>query len=138
MDEIDALIRSKDCETKSLPMKQVLRDGKGDARANGRKRRVSHHVALKRFDECNARILAASTAMRRPLVIGFRLERDAQPLDSAGIAGLVEFDAGNTDSGKIPLSHEPRKQVKMPVRPTRSGWIQNTFDLPADCRVPAP
>jgi hypothetical protein len=104
MDEIDALIRSKGREPESLPMDQILRNGEGNPWTNGRERRVSHHVALKRFDEGDARILAATAAMRRPLVISFRLERDAQPLDSAWIASLVEFDAGNADPGKLPFA----------------------------------
>ncbi len=129
MDEIDALIRSKGGETEAFPMHQILRNGEGNPRANRRECRIGHHVALKGGDERDAWILAASAAMRRPLVIGFRLERNAQPLDSAGIASMVKFDTGNTDSGKIPLSHEPRKQVKMPIRATRGGRIQNAFDL---------
>ncbi len=55
------------------------------------------------------RFLAATAAMGRPLVIGFWLERNAQPLNSAWIAGLVEFDAGNPNPRKIPLSYEPWK-----------------------------
>ena len=109
MDEIDALIRSKGCEPETLPMDQILRNGEGNPWANGRERRVGHHVALKRSNEGNARILATTAAMGRPLIISFGLERDAEPLDSAWIAGLVEFDAGDTDPRKIPLSHEPWK-----------------------------
>ena len=129
MDEIDALVRSKGREPESLPMEQILRNGEGDPWANGRKRRIGHYVALKRFDERDARILAASAAMGRPLVIGFWFERDAQALDAAWIAGLVEFDAGDTYPGKIPLGDEPWKQVEMSVAATHSGRVQDAFDL---------
>jgi len=129
MNEIDALIWSKGRKAEPLPMKQVFRNGEGNPWTDGRKRRIGHHVTLKRFYESDARILAASAAMGGPLVIGFGLERDAQPLDSAWIAGLVEFDAGNSDPGKVPLGHQPGKEVKMSVRSTSDSRIQDTFDL---------
>jgi len=53
---------------------------------------------LKRLNEGNARILAATAAMGRPLVISFRFDRDAEPLDSGRVAAFVEFYAGDTDA----------------------------------------
>jgi hypothetical protein len=84
---------------------------------------------LKRFNERDSRILAATAAMGRPLVISFRLDRNAKPLNSARISGLVEFDAGDANPGKIPLSHEAWKQVEMSVMAAHSGRVQNTFNL---------
>src|ERR1700683_3532800 len=43
---IDAMIRSKGRQPQALPGEKVLRDRPGDSRAAGRKRGVSHHVAL--------------------------------------------------------------------------------------------
>ena len=97
------------CNYSRIGIARVKFNDTGDPWANGRKRRVGHHVTLKRFHKRNARILATTTAMGRPLVISFRLERNAQPLNSAWIAGLVEFNAGDTDPGKIPLGHDPWK-----------------------------
>jgi hypothetical protein len=110
-------------------MEQIFRDGEGDPWANGRKRRIGHYVVLKWFDERHARILTASAAMRRPLIIDFWFERDAQALDAAWVAGLVEFDAGDTYPGKIPLGDKPWKQVETPVAATHSGRVQDAFDL---------
>jgi len=78
--------------------------------------------------------------MGRPLVISFRLERYAEPLNPAWIAGLVELDAGNAYPGEIALSHKPGKQVKMSIRTTNGRRVQNTFDLLqiAGFRLPAP
>jgi hypothetical protein len=108
-------------------MKQILRNGEGNPWADGGERRVGHHIAPERFHEGDPWILAATTPVRTPLVISFRLERYAEPLNPTWIAGLVELDAGNTYPGKIALRHEPWKKVQMSVRATNGSRIQNAF-----------
>ncbi len=110
-------------------MKQILRYGHGNPWADGRERRVSHHVALKRFDERDTRILAATAAVGPTLIIGFRLQCDAEPLDSTRIASFVEFYAGNADARIIAPRDEPWKQVKLAVRAANGGRIQDAFSL---------
>jgi hypothetical protein len=90
VNKIDAVIRSKSREPQSLPVKQILRYGHGNPWADGRERRVSHHIALKRFDERDTRILAATAAVGPTLIIGFRLQCDAEPLYAYRIAGVIE------------------------------------------------
>jgi hypothetical protein len=53
---------------------------------------------LEWLDKGNAGILAAAAAVRPPLVICFRLQRNAEPLDSAWVAGFVEFYARDADA----------------------------------------
>ena len=53
---------------------------------------------LKRLDKGDAGILAAAAAVRSPLVIRLRFERDAESFGSAWIAGFVEFYAGDADA----------------------------------------
>jgi hypothetical protein len=53
------------------------------------------------FQECDARILAAAASIGEPLVISFGFERDAEPLNSARVAGLVELYPGNADARVI-------------------------------------
>ena len=84
---------------------------------------------LERLDKGNAGILAAAAAVRSPLVISFRLKRNAEPLDSGRVAGFVEFYAGDADARIIALGDEPRKQVKLAIRATSGSRIQDAFDL---------
>ena len=100
--EFDTVVRTKSREPQALPVEEVLRYGQGDPWASGRKCRVSHHVTLQRFHESDPRILAASAAIGPPLIIGFRLQCDAQPLDAYRIAGCIEPHAGNADARVIP------------------------------------
>ena len=127
VDEINAVVRVKGGKPQSLPVKQVFRYRQGDSWSEGRERGVSHHITLERFHECDARILAATAAVRHSLVIGFRFQRKAEPLDSARIACRIELDADNADARKITLRNEPWKQVKLTVRTTGGGRIQNTL-----------
>jgi hypothetical protein len=53
---------------------------------------------LERLNISNARILASAATSRSPLVISFRFDRDAEPLDSGRVAAFVEFYAGDTDA----------------------------------------
>ena len=138
VDEIDAVIRIKGREPQSLPVKQILRYRQGDPWADGRKRRVSHHVALEPFHERDARILAAAAAVGPPLVIRFRLQHNAEPLDSAGIASLIEPNPGNADARIVALRDEPWKKVELTIGATNGSRIQRRLRPPADCPVPAP
>ena len=98
MDEINALKGFKGCQPDPLPVEQILRHRQRNSGSARRKRRVSHYVMLERLDKGNAGILAAAAAVRSPLVISFRLKRDAEPLDSGRIAGFVELYAGDADA----------------------------------------
>ena len=95
----------------------------------GRKCRVSHHVALERFHERDTRILAATAAVGPPLIIGFRLQCDAETLDACRIAGFIEPHSCNADARVVPLRHQPRKQVELAIGAANGGRIQDAFDL---------
>jgi hypothetical protein len=82
---------------------------------------------LERFDKGNAGILAAAAAVRSPLIIGFRLERNAEPLNTCRITSFVEFYAGNADARKISTRDKSREQVKSAVRAASGSRIQDTF-----------
>ena len=127
--ELDAVIRLESCQPQSLPVEQILRNGQGDSWASSRKRRVSHHVVSKRFDKGDTWILAAAAPVRSPLVIRFRLERNAQPLDTGRVAGVVECYAGDADARIVALCDEAREQVKLAIRAANSSGIQDTFNL---------
>ena len=129
VNEIDALKFSKGREPQSLPVKQILRYCQGDPWATGRKCRVSHYVALQRFDKRDAGILAAATAVEVPLIIGFRFQCDAEPLNACRIAGFIEPYSGNADARVIPPRNQAREQVKFTVRATSGGRVQDAFDL---------
>ena len=94
-----------------------------------RKCRVGHHVALERFHERDTRILAAAAAVGPPLIIGFRLQCDAEPLDATRIAGLIESNAGDADARIIASRHEPWKQIELAIRAADGSRIQDAFDL---------
>ena len=111
VDKIDAVIRSKGCKPQSLPVKQILRGRQGDPGTDRREGRVSHHVALERFDKRDTRVLAAATTVGPPLVIRFGLQRDAEPLDSGRVAGTIELHAGYAEARVIALRDQTREQV---------------------------
>ena len=96
--EFDALIRAEGREPEALPVEEVLRYGQGDPWAIGRKCRVSHQVAPERFHKRDPRILAAAPAAGLQLIVGFRLQCDAEPLDACRIAGFVESHSCNADA----------------------------------------
>ena len=116
-------------KSKTLPVEQIFRYSQGDPRTVRRKRRVSHHVAPKRFDKRDTRVFAAAAAVRSPLVIGFRLQRNAEPLDSERVAGLIEPNPGDADARIVAPRDEPWKQVKLTIRATNGSRIQDTFNL---------
>ena len=82
VDEINALKGFKGRQPDPLPVEQILRHRQGNSGSARRKRRVSHDVMLKRFDEGDAGILAAAATVRPPLIINFRLKRNAETFDS--------------------------------------------------------
>ena len=96
--EINALKGFKGRQPDPFPMEQILRHRQGNSRSIRRKRRVSHDVMLERLDKGNPGILAAAASVRPPLVISFRLQRNAETFDSGRVAGFVEFYAGNADA----------------------------------------
>ena len=127
--DLDALIPTKSRKPHTLPMEEVRRQGQGDPRALGRKRRISHHVALERFHERDSRILAATAAVGPPLIIGFRLQCDAETLYAHWITGIAEPHSCNADARVIALRNEPRKQVELTIRAANGSRIQDAFDL---------
>ena len=138
VDEINAVVRREGRKPQPLPVDQIVRYGQGNPRADGRKRRVSHHVALQRFHECDARIFAATAAVRQPLVVGLRLQCDAEPLDPYRIAGVIEANPRDADARIIASRDEPWKQIKIAIRTANGSRIQDALDFRADFRVPAP
>jgi hypothetical protein len=84
---------------------------------------------LERFDKRYTRIFAAAAAVGSPLIIGFRLQCDAEPLDACRIASFIEPYSCNADARVIAPRDEPWKQVELTIRATNGGWIQDAFDL---------
>ena len=133
--ELDAFIRAEGREPQTLPVEQVLREGQGNPRAFGRKRRVSHHVTLEVFAKSNPRILTASAAVRPQLVIRFGLQCDAEPLDARRVAGLIELHSCDADARVIPLRDQTREEVKLTIRAANPGRVQDPFDLQRIARL---
>src|ERR1700691_3176186 len=127
--EIQALKRSKRDKPDPLPVKKVRRACCGDARAAWRARRISHEVALQRFDERDARVFAASAAVYPTLIVGFRLQSDAETLDAFWISRCIEPHSGNTDARVVPKRHQSWKEVQRTVRATSGRRIQDAFGL---------
>jgi hypothetical protein len=127
--KFDTVIRTEGREPQTLPVEEVLRYSQGDPWHPGRKRRVGHYIALKRFYEGNTRILAATAAIGPALIIGFGLQRDAEPLDPCRIASLVEPHPRDADTRVIIFRDQSREEVKLTIRATRSSRIQDPFDL---------
>jgi hypothetical protein len=127
--ELNAVVRPEGSQPHALPVEQILRFGKGDPWASRRKCRVSHHVVPKRFDERDTRILAATAAVGPPLVIGFRLQYDAEPLDACRIAGSIKPNSCNADARVISPRDQSREEVECTIRATNGRRIQDAFDL---------
>jgi hypothetical protein len=63
------------------------------------------------LDKSNSRVFAATAAVGQPLVLGFRLQRDTEPLYSARVAGIIEFYSRNANPRVIALRDKPREKV---------------------------
>ena len=122
-------------QPQALPAKQVFGHRQGDPWAIRRKRSVSHYVALEWFDERDARILAAPATVLPPLVIRFGLQRNAESLDSVRVTGLIKLDSRYADAGVVAPRDEPREEVKLAIRATRGGRIQDAFGLQGIARL---
>jgi hypothetical protein len=57
-------------------------------------------VALQWFYVRNARILAATSAVGAPLIIGFRLQRDARPFGAHRVAGIIKLHACDSEGSE--------------------------------------
>src|ERR1700692_4734334 len=115
--EIQALKRSKRDKPESLPVNEVRRACRGDTRSARRARRISHEVCLQRFDEGDARVFAASSAVYPTLIIGFRLQSDAETLDAFRVSRFIKPHSGNADARVVPPRNRPRKVLQVAVRP---------------------
>ena len=104
----------------------------------GRKCRVGHHVAPERFHERDPRILAPALAAGLQLIVGFRFQCDAKPLDSCRIAGVIEPHSCDADARIVSLRDQPRKEVELAIGAAGRGWIQDALRPPGDCPAPAP
>jgi hypothetical protein len=129
VNEIDALKGFKGRQPDPFPVKQILRHRQCNPGSARRKRCVSHDIMLERLDKGNARIFTTTAAVRSPLIIGFRLKRNTESLNSGRIAGIIKPNPSNADAGKISSRDESRKQVKFAIRATSSRRIQDTLDL---------
>jgi hypothetical protein len=74
-----------------------------------------------------AEIVAPVAAVRSPLVIHLRLERNPEPLDSARIAGFVKLNASDADARIVTLRNEPWEKAKLTIRAANCSGIQNSF-----------
>ncbi|MGB8660129.1 MAG: hypothetical protein WCD34_06885 [Candidatus Acidiferrum sp.] len=119
----NAPIWSKSGEPQTLPVEEVCRQSQGDAWSLGRKRCVSHDVALERFHESDTWIFAAPTAIGSPLIIGFRLKRDAEPLDACGIACFIELHSRNADARVISLRNHPWEEIERTIGASNGSRI---------------
>ena len=129
VDEIDPVVRLEGREPQPLPVDQIVRYGESDPRADGRKGRVGHHVAMQRLHECDARIFAATAAVRQPLVVGLRLQCDAEPLDPTRIAGVIEANPRDADARIIASCDETGKKIKLTIRTANGSRIQDALDF---------
>jgi hypothetical protein len=84
---------------------------------------------VKGFHKRDAGILATATAVGLQLIIGFRFQCDAEPLNACRIAGFVEPYSGNADARVISPSNQAREQIKFTVRAASGSRIQDAFDL---------
>jgi hypothetical protein len=76
------------------------------------------------------RILAATAAaVGSPLIIGFRLQRDAEPFYAHRISGVVEAHSGNADWRVITPRHQTWEEVELAIRATICRRIQHAFNL---------
>jgi hypothetical protein len=88
---------------------------------------VSHHVTSEWLDERNTWILAAARAVRPQFVIHFRLKCDTEPLDPDRITGIIEQDPRYADAGVVTPRDQSREKVKLTIRTTHDGWVQDAF-----------
>src|ERR1700728_1498447 len=132
--KLDAVIRAEGSEAQTLPMEEVLRLGQGNPWAVRGIRRVSHQVVLERLHESDARVLAAA-AVGPPLIVGFRLQCDAQPLDACGIAGFVEAYSCNANARVIASSDQPGEQIELTIRATNGSRVQDALRLQGITRL---
>ena len=84
---------------------------------------------LERFHECDTRIFAPTAAIGPPLIIGFRLQGDPEPLDTYGIARFIELHSRNANARVVALRDQPWKEVERTIRAPHGSRIQNTLDL---------
>ena len=131
-------IRAEGREPQTLPVEEVLREGQGNPRAFGRKRRVSHHVTLEVFAKSDPRILAASAAIRPQLIIRFGLQCDAEPLDARRVAGLIELHSRDADARVISLRDQTREEVITDHQGREPRPGSRPLRPPSDCPARAP
>ncbi len=108
-------------------MKEILGYGQGYAWTLGRKCSVGHDVALKWFYISDAGILTAAAAVGSTLIIGFRFQCDAEPLDARRIACFIEPHTRYPYARVISFRDQPREQVEMTVGSANGSRIQNAF-----------
>ena len=65
----------------------------------------------------------------QPLVVGLRLQCDAEPLDPYRIAGVIEANPRDADARIIASRDEPWKQIKIAVRTANGSRIQDALDF---------
>jgi hypothetical protein len=133
--ELYPVIGTKAGESQAPPLEQILRYGQSYAWTLGRKRRVRHHVEVERFDKRDAGILAATCTIRQPLVIRFRLQCNAQPLDAFWITSLIKTNSCDADTRIIALGDQPRKEVELTIRAANDSRIQDSVDLKRVARL---
>ena len=133
--EIQSLKRSKGNKPEPLPVKEVRRASGSDAGAARRASRICHEVALQWFDERDARVFAASAAVDPTLIVGFRLQSDAETLDAFRVSRCIEPHSGNTDARVVPKRNQSWKEVQLAVRATSGRRIQDAFGLMGIARL---
>src|SRR5882724_11101228 len=121
------IVRQEDGQTKTHPVKKVLRDGQGDPRTLTRQCRVSHHVTLHWFYKGYTRILASAPTVRSHFIIRFGFQSDTQAFNSVRISVIIEADARDADSRIIVSSHQSREEIKLPIGAADCSRVQDTF-----------
>jgi len=124
--EIDALIRSKGDKPQPLPVEEVLRSCRGDARTMGRKCRVGHYITVQRFDERNTRILAATAAVSPLLVVSLWLQRNARRSTPEGSPALLNCTRQCRCASNCPAL-PAEENIKVTVRAASGSGIQNAL-----------
>jgi hypothetical protein len=83
---------------------------------------------LQRFHKGDTRVFT-TTAARPQLIIGFRLQCDAEAFDACRIAGFVKSHSCDADTRVISTRNQPWEQVELTIRTASGSRIQDTFYL---------
>jgi len=113
----------------SAAVEEIFRYGQRNARAIGRKCRISHHVALQRLHEGDTGIFAAATTIRPALVLGLRLQCNAKPFRPQSDRPLHRTAPEQSRCANNSPLRRAGERGKADHRPAGRRRIENAFGL---------